>query len=222
VATVALCVVLPVAARRRPGDWTGRLSRGLAIALLVSFVAYHPVVAIDEGYSLEFDLPLHLTDVVTVVAAIALWRPRPGLAFELTYFWGLTGSLQAVLTPSLGADHAFPSFYFWQYHVTHSGVVLAAIFLAYGLELTPRRGAVLRVFGATVCLAAVAATGNLLTGGNYMFLTRRPSSASLLDYMGPWPWYLLSAAVFALVVFALLDLPFRRRRRSAAAAGAAA
>jgi uncharacterized membrane protein YwaF len=60
--------------------------------------------------------------------------------------------------------------------------------------------------------AAVAAAGNALTGGNYMFLSERPEAASLLDYMGSWPWYLLGAALLALAMFGLLDIPFRRRR----------
>jgi len=71
---------------------------------------------------------------------------------------------------------------------------------------------VLRVFTATAAWAALAAAGNALTGGNYMFLSERPETASLLDYMGPWPWYILGAALLALTLFALLDIPFRRRR----------
>jgi hypothetical integral membrane protein (TIGR02206 family) len=189
------------------------VSRVLAVGLLAWFLAYHAVAALQGSYSLEFDLPLHLTDAVTVVAALALWAPT-ALLFELTYFWGLTASLQAVLTPALGADDRFPSFFFWHYFVTHSGVVMAALFLAFGLELTARPGAVPRVFLATAAWAVIAASGNALTGGNYMFLTERPETASLLDYMGPWPLYIAAAALVALVMFALLDLPFRRRRAS--------
>jgi hypothetical integral membrane protein (TIGR02206 family) len=209
-ATAALCVALPVLARSRPGVWTGRLSRALAVALLAWVVAYHLVVLLRGSYEADIDLPLHLTDAATLVAALALWSPRP-LLFELTYFWGLTASLQAVLTPGLDADEGFPSFFYWHYFFTHSGVVVAALLLAFGLRLTARPGAVRRMFLATAAWAAVAAAGNALTGGNYMFLRERPETASLLDYMGPWPWYMLGAALLALALFALLDLPFRRR-----------
>jgi hypothetical integral membrane protein (TIGR02206 family) len=211
-ATAALSVALPVAARERPGTWTRVLSRGLAVILLASFLAYPLVVALRGSYELDSDLPLHLTDAAAVAAAIALLSLR-ALPFELAYFWGLTASLQAVLTPSLGADDRFPSFFYWHYFVTHSGVVVAAVFLAFGLGVTARGGAVRRIFLATVAWAGVAAAGNLVTGGNYMFLRERPETASLLDYIGPWPWYLFGAAILALGLFALLDLPFRRRRR---------
>ena len=209
--TALLCVLLPVAARTRPGAWTRIVSRALAVVLVGWFLAYHLVVALQSSYELDFDLPLHLTDAATMVAALALWTLRP-LLFELTYFWGLTAALQATLTPGLGADDRFPSFFYWQYFITHAGVVLAAMLLAFGLGLTARRGAVPRVLLATAAWAAVAAAGNALTRGNYMFLTERPETASVLDYMGPWPWYILGAGLLALAMFAVLDLPFRRRR----------
>ena len=84
--------------------------------------------------------------------------------------------------------------------------------LAFGMGLTVRPGAVPRVFLATAAWAAAAVAANALTGGNYMFLRERPQTASLLDYMGPWPWYILGAGLLALALFALLELPFRRRR----------
>jgi hypothetical integral membrane protein (TIGR02206 family) len=210
-ATAVLCVALPVAARTHPGDWTRHVSRIFGAILLAWFVAYQVVVGLQGSYALDFDLPLHLTDAATVAAALALLSPG-ALRFELTYFWGLTASLQAVLTPGLDPDDRFPGFFFWQYFITHSGVVVAAVFLAFGLGLTARSHAVLRVFTATAVWAALAAAGNALTGGNYMFLAERPETASLLDYMGPWPWYILGAALLALALFALLDIPFRRRR----------
>ena len=58
----------------------------------------------------------------------------------------------------------------------------------------------------TLGMAAVAGTGDVLTGGNYMFLRAKPDQPSLLDEMGPWPLYIVSAAVLALILFALLKL----------------
>lgn len=68
------------------------------------------------------------------------------------------------------------------------------------------------MFGATLVVAAAAAVGDVVTGGNYMFLREKPSTASLLDVMGPWPVYIAVAAAFGLALFALLDLPLQTRR----------
>jgi hypothetical integral membrane protein (TIGR02206 family) len=214
--TAALGVALPALARARPGVWTRHLARALAVALLGWELAFR-VARLRASYDPATDLPLELTDAATVVAALALWNPRP-LLFELTYFWGLTASLQAVLTPGLEADEGFPTFFYWHYFFTHSGAVVAALFLAFGVGLTPRPGATLRMLIATAAWASLAAAANVLTGGNYMFLRERPDTASLLDYMGPWPWYIVGAALVAVALFALLALPFRIRSLGGAAA----
>jgi uncharacterized membrane protein YwaF len=61
-----------------------------------------------------------------------------------------------------------------------------------------------RVYRVTVAFAVLAALGTVLTGGNYMFLRRKPARGSLLDFMGPWPLYILVAALFGLLMFLIL------------------
>ena len=204
VATLSIWV-----ARTRPGAWIVPFSRALAVLILAAYLAENVAIVLRGTWSLERSLPLQLTDAVTIVSALALWTPRP-LLFELAYFWALTASLQAVLTPNL--DSAFPSLFFLTYFATHCGAVVAAVFLAWGRGLVPRRRAVRRVFVATAAFATGAGLVDLLTGGNYMFLREKPETASLLDLMGPWPWYILSGAVLATAMFAVLDVPFRGRR----------
>jgi hypothetical integral membrane protein (TIGR02206 family) len=179
----------------------------------VTYLVEHAAFVVRGTWDVEHNLPLHLTDLVTIVSVLALWTLRPRLV-ELTYFWALTASVQAVLTPNL--TEATAVIFAVTFFVTHSGAVVAAILLVAGLGLIPPAGAVRRAFGATLVVAAAAAAGDLVTGGNYMFLREKPSTASLLDVMGPWPAYIVSAAVLALALFALLDLPLRRPRAARA------
>jgi hypothetical integral membrane protein (TIGR02206 family) len=215
--TATGCATLGLAARRDPGAaWITPVGRGLAVVLVVNEVAFHVVRQLDVGLTARGDLPLHLTDAATIAAVVALWRPIP-LAFELTYFWGLTATVQALLTPDL--RHGFPHYRWWWFFVAHALVVMAAVFLAWGRRRTPRPGAVPRVFAWSLGVTALAAIGTVAFDGNYMFLRDPPDSASLLDLMGPWPWYVASVAALAIALFWLLDRPFdgRRGRRRAAA-----
>ena len=94
---------------------------------------------------------------------------------------------------------------------TSSGVVIAALYLPLGLGWRPRRGAVLRVWLWGVAYIGVAAVVNIAFGANYAFL-REKAEGSLMDALGPWPWYCFAMVLVSLPVFALLGLPFPRRR----------
>jgi hypothetical integral membrane protein (TIGR02206 family) len=178
------------------------------VLIAVTYLVEHMAFVVRGTWDAQRHLPLHLTDVVTIVSVGALWTRRWRLV-ELTYFWALTASLQAVLTPNLTAESE-PIFVF-TFFVTHGGAIVAAILLVFGRGIVPPPGAVRRVFVATLVVAAAAAAGDLITGGNYMFLREKPSTASLLDVMGPWPVYIAVAGAVGLALFALLDLPLRRR-----------
>jgi len=206
--TVLAGVLLVVAARARPGRWLVPLSRLLGVLILGGFLTEQAVVAARGDWSLRVYLPLQLSDVVTLAAVLALWTERP-LFVELTYFWGLTASLQAVLTPDLGSG--YPDITFFTFFVTHGGAVAAALLLVAGRRLAPGAGAVRRAFLATLVVAGAAGLGDLLTGANYMFLRSKPT-ASLLDVMGPWPLYIAGAGALAVAMFAAIDAPFRRGR----------
>jgi hypothetical integral membrane protein (TIGR02206 family) len=195
---VGAAVWLP---RRRRGRWLAPAMRCLSLAILVAYVTEYVANVVEGTWSVRFNLPLQLTDAVTVVAIVALWRPRP-LLVEILYFWALTASVQSVLTPDLGQP--FPSIFYFTYFATHIGAVVAACLLTFGLGLTPRPGAVLRVYAITAAFAALVGVADVITGANYMYLRHKPERSSLLDVMGPWPWYILAGAAFGLVVFTAL------------------
>ena len=103
----------------------------LAVAIGGAFVVEYAANALDGTWDWGFNLPLHLSDVVAMLTPIALWTRRP-LLVEILYFWALTASLQAVLTPDL--NQTFPSVFYFTYFVTHCGAVVAACLLVFGLR----------------------------------------------------------------------------------------
>jgi hypothetical integral membrane protein (TIGR02206 family) len=212
----ATCAALCGAARKDRGR-CGAVVLGLI--LLAVAVIWVVQSAVSGSWTAAGSLPLPLCDVALVVAALACWWPRP-LLVELTWFWGMAGTLQAVITPDLAV--AFPNLLFLEYVVGHLGIVVAAVYLVVGLRITPRPGAVPRTFAITAAYTACVGVVDAVTGGDYMFLRSRPATWSLLSVLGPWPWYIVGAAGVAVVLLVLLDLPFRGRSRTPVTARAAA
>jgi hypothetical integral membrane protein (TIGR02206 family) len=203
-AVTALVAGALVAAARRGGDaFAWPAGRALGLVILAGFAAEQLAYALRGEWSARVNLPFQLTDAVTLTAIAALWLPRSALLVELVYFWALSASLQAVLTPDLGSS--FPDVLFFTYFATHSGAIAAACLLVFGAGRGPRPGAVRRVYAATAGFAALAALATVATGGNYMFLRRKPVRGSLLDFTGPWPVYIAAGALLGLASFAALD-----------------
>jgi hypothetical integral membrane protein (TIGR02206 family) len=200
VLSVALAVWAP---RRYPGRWTVAAARVLALVIFAGWAGEYLADVILGTWSIRYDLPLQLTDAISVTAIFALWTRRE-LAVELVYFWSLTASLQATITPDLSWD--FPSVYYFTYFIYHVGAIAGGCLLVLGCRQYPRPGAVWRVYAATFAWTVIAAIGDVATGGNYMFLREKPEYGSLLNVLGPWPWYIASTAALALALLALVNV----------------
>ena len=199
-------VVLVRAGRARRGHGSADvIGRGLAVALLTITVPLQ-VLYLTPGYwSLERTLPLQLCDLAWMTAVYALWARRRW-AVALTYYWGLTLTTQAVLTPDLAAEFPDPAFLlFWAMHLL---VVWAAVYLTWGVGLTPDWHGYRTALLVTVGWAAAMLGLNALAGTNFGYLNAKPSSASVLDLLGPWPWYVVVATVVVAAAWALLTWPW--------------
>jgi hypothetical integral membrane protein (TIGR02206 family) len=208
----ALGIAACVTARRHPGPGAAAIGKCIAVVLATAAILFVVRPAFAGTWTARSSLPLDLCDVALVIAAITTWRPSWRLGVELTYFWGMAGTLQAVATPDLTTP--FPDLEFFLFVVGHLGIVIAAMYLVVGLRIEPRRGSVARIFAITAAYTGAVALVDWATGANYMYLARAPGQPTLLSVLGPWPWYLLSAAGVALVLFTILDAPFRLRDRA--------
>jgi len=193
------------------------VERPLAVVLALGNIVFGligTVTEFNDGGRVQGNLPLQLCDFAWIPVAWALLTRHP-LALALTYFWGLTLSLQALAQPTL--DEAFPDpnfFAFWGKHVLLVwGAVYATLTLRQGPDWRGYRQAV----AATFAWVAVVMCLNPLLDSNYGYFNGKPSDGTVLDYLGPWPWYVLAEVVIVLVGWALITVPWagwpRRRAR---------
>jgi hypothetical integral membrane protein (TIGR02206 family) len=154
------------------------------VVLVADAASYTFALVVGGTWSADADLPLALCNMAVLVAAAAClwWVP---VLVELTYFWGLTGTFQAVITPDL--DMGFRHRVFFQHVVGHVGIVTRALFLVIGLRITPRPGAVRRTYAVTAAYTAFVGSVDWVSGANYMFLRHPPSNWTVLrcSALGP-------------------------------------
>ena len=216
---VVLAVGFTVAAVFLLAGLRGGRGRTLATALLafINLSAYPfgqaAWLALDAPKSIDNFLPLHLCDIAAITAGFALVTRRP-LLCALTYFWGLAATVQALLTPAITVG--FPELPFLMFFIQHFAIVTAALYIPIVEGWRPKSPfwrSPLEVYGWSVVYLAVVMVVNRVLGSNFGFASRPPDNPSLIDHLGPWPLYLFSMLVIALVFFLLLALPFAKRRK---------
>jgi hypothetical integral membrane protein (TIGR02206 family) len=187
-----------------------RTSRVFAAVFAIFLVPLQVFWMLPSQWGVGYSLPLQLCDLAAVAAVWALWS-HSKTASALTYFWGLTLTAQAFVTPELNGPD-FPSLQFIMFFGMHCLVVWAGIYLTFGVGLHPDwRTYRITVF-ATIVWGVVMFAFNLAAGTNYGFLNAKPRAGSLLDLLGPWPWYLLSEMIVGAAAWALITWPWVRQR----------
>ena len=204
-ATIAAAAFVAIAAARRERG-ASFVRIGLSLLLAATMVTYLVSEAARGTLTgLDF-LPFHLSDFAVFLAIFALLTRRQRAA-ELLYFLAIA-ELLAILTPDVERGLRDPRT--MVFFMLHGGTLVAALALTFGFRLMPEKGAVVRTLLFLNGYAGFAALVNLALGTNFLYLRQKPAQSSPLDWMGPWPWYLLTAEIVALVLFSVMYLPFRR------------
>jgi hypothetical integral membrane protein (TIGR02206 family) len=197
---------------RRAGAGRGGRALGVAIvALNVGIEAVRLARAADPTQA----LPLQLSDLAPYAAGYALCSER-AWAYALTYYWGLTLSTQALVTPVLSGPD-FPSAEFLAFFTIHVLVVWAAVYLTWGRSIRPGWRDYRNTVAVTALWAGAMLAVNRSLGTNYGFVSAKPGTPSILDVLGPWPWYLVPEAGLILAAWALLTVLARVGRTTPAA-----
>lgn len=209
VVTLIIAIAVTGYARSKPNEKGLRAVRFTMGALLLIAVALDPVLTLvrygltDQGWTLVQDnsLPFYLCDVVSIILALALFTKNQRLA-EIGYLWGLAGTLQGLIMPTLYFDYQEIEFYI--FFLQHGGAPIAAVFLVWGLALAPEKGAFRRSICWSLGFLAIVLMINGIIGENYSFLCAKPGAGTFFDYMGPWPYYLITLQGISYTLFGFL------------------
>ena len=206
-AVFAIGSVLLVWIGRRQSETQAR-ALGRVLAAVTAAIYAAALVYLLSPPTIDRSVPLRLTDLATVTAAYGLWSQRQW-AYALTYYWGLVLSSQALISPAF-TSRDFPSVQFLAFWGMHLLVVWAAIYLTWGRGMRPTWHTYWIVVVTTAIWAAVTFTFNWIAGTDYGFLNYKPATATALDVLGPWPFYILTGGALLVIVWALMTWPWQR------------
>ncbi|WP_191556300.1 YwaF family protein [Metabacillus idriensis] len=185
--------------RNRAARWI------LAGTGLVCELSYHLWLTLNGTWNAAYTLPLELCSI-SLFLCIVLLLTKSRRVFEVVYFIGLAGAFFALLTPEL--NYNFPHLRFLHFFITHSVIILTCFFFVWVEKYKVTFRSVLKTMGFLNAAAVLIYFINQTAGGNYMFLSRKPVNPTPLDFLGPYPWYILSLEIVAFLLFLLLFVPF--------------
>ena len=179
----------------------------LVLVFIEAFKFWLAVGVFDQPWTES--LPLHLCRLSTLLCA-AMLALRSYRIFEVAYFWVMGGSVAALLTPDL--PYGFPHLLYFTFFIGHGLAVLSVLFAISAYGFRPRLHSITLTVAVTAVYMLIMIVVNGLLDTNFLYLREKPPGASIYSYLGPWPWYVLSAWLLGLVVCGICYLPFAARR----------
>ncbi len=161
-----------------------------------------------NGESYIYLLPLHLCNLSLILAILTSFF-KSSTFFQPLYFWG-AGAIFALITPELNND--FSDVLSISFFVTHFFIILSVIYTMLFFKFRPTKVGVVSSFILVNLIALGVFYINKKLGTNYLYVNRIPNTSTLLDVLGPWPYYIISVEMLYLLVSFILYYPFRGKR----------
>ena len=182
-----------------------------------------------RGWAAPTALMLQMCGLSILLIPVMLFDEKPRVRqflFDILYFWGIGGAIQALIAPDIGTS-GFPALRYFSFFISH-GLIIACTALmaaAGGVRLTFRSFVRALVVTNLLLLPAYGIDQALrlippYDAGNYFVLGYPPPTGSVVDVFadmfGPSPRYVVGLELMGIAVFLLLYLPWPIARRLAA------
>ncbi|MBN1498712.1 MAG: TIGR02206 family membrane protein [Spirochaetes bacterium] len=202
---IGICILLYFSGRKNKPVYAGILRYSFAFILIFQEIMLRHWRWYNGDLNLQRDLPLELCGLSIIFSAVMLVR-KNYFIYEIIYFWGLAAASQALLTPDNRFE--FPHFRYFQFFVSHGMIIIAVCYMTFIEKMRPTLKSYLKAVTATFIYAAVISILNYFLNSNYLYLCKKPDTASLMDFFGPWPYYLTVLSVLVFIFFMIVYLPY--------------
>ena len=196
----------------------------LAFALILSDMCYYwRLVGMPSlGPNPVDNLPIGVCGWAAIFCSFMVVGKSQFL-FDIAYFWLLSGSVFALLTPTPLTFTGPTRFRYYQFWAEHTLGYIAIFYMIFVHKIRPNIRSAVRSYCALLIFALIAyGVNTMIPGANYLYLARPEAAPSVLDILPPN--FALRTGIIAAVItlmFALAYLPWYLKDRRAAKAAAA-
>src|SRR5438034_9019087 len=152
----------------------------LSAVLLLNYIVYLLFIRSQGLVDWRQMLPMQMCDWGMVVVIVAMWTGSQRW-FEVAYFWGIGGTLQAVLTPNL--RFGFPDWRFISFFTSHCGIIVSVVFLMLTRRYRPYPMSIVRVWLWSEFYFVVTLITDEMTGFNYLFVLHKLDAFYILSFL---------------------------------------
>lgn len=203
----------------RTCKWENSFRYGLAFALIVAEMSYFwRLVGVPELNPNPVDhLPITVCGWAVVFCSYMLVGKSQSL-FDISYFWLFSGTVFALITPTVITYTGPTRFRYYQFWVEHTFGYVAIFYMMFVHGMRPTVRSAVKSYIALAVLGVVAFAANRIIGpgANYLFLAKPEDTPSILDILPPNFLLRLLVMVAAVsLMFFLSYLPWLLKDRKA-------
>ena len=186
-----IAVILLIA---RQKDWIRqykheeKLRWALSFALIISEMSYYWRQAAGAPWLQSGpvqDLPIGVCGWAVIFCSYMLVSKNQTL-FDISYFWLLSGSLFALITPTPLTYTGPARFRYYQFWLEHTLGYVAIFYMIFVHGMRPTVKSAVKSFAALLAMAVLAfGVNSMIPGANYLYVARPESAPSVLDILPP-------------------------------------
>ena len=192
----------------RASRYEEKLRYILAFALIIADMSYYwrlagaPWLAAGPAEN----LPIGVCGWAAIFCSFMLVGRSQSL-FDIVYFWALSGSLFALITPTPLTYTGPTRFRYYQFWANHTLSYVAIFYMIFVHKMRPTVRSAVKSFCALVAMCFLAYWVNtMIPGANYLFLARPEAAPSVLDILPPN--FVLRTSIMAVVILAMYALAY--------------